>query len=131
MPPGNQLFLLSQGECTDWANLERPDIWYNQSANDPLATNWSGWTWAEHAQAEGLAVDTNPQVGDIAVWPQIPNMPDGHVAYVESISQSTLTVSEMNAPFDPAALLTPDGYTYFENTWSLNNLAAMNVVYIH
>jgi len=131
MPPATQLFPLSQGECTDWADSRRPDIYYDQSASDANPTDWDAWTWGEHAQAEGLAVDTTPQVGDIAVWPISSGSPFGHVAYVESVDQSTLTVSEMNAPGDLTVEQTPDGYTYYESTWALSDLSAASVVYIH
>jgi len=130
MPSESQLFPLSQGECTDWADFKRPDIYYNQSASDTNATDWDAWTWGEHAQAEGLPVSTSPQVGDIAVWPQTADSQFGHVAYVESVSQGALTVSEMNAPGDLAVYQTPDGYTYYEKTWSLSDLSDANVVYI-
>ncbi len=129
MPPAVQLFLLADRECTDWAAYKRPDIYYNQTAND--STNWDAWTWAEHAQAEGLTVNSTPQAGDIAVWPISAGSAVGHVAYVESVSQNAIMVSEMNAPGDLVALETPDGHPYSEKTWPLTELAQAGVQYIH
>ncbi len=130
--PGDEAMPLSAGNCTDWAEYKRPDIWYNQAANDPLGQDWDAWTWAEHAQAEGLSVGAVPQVGDIAVWQ--PNTahsgPVGHVAYVESVGQGSITVSEMNAPFDPVTLKTPEGYTYYESTLTEAELTEQSVQFI-
>lgn len=56
---------------------------------------WSGnaGTWLYHAKAAGYATGKNPRVGSIMVsseswW--------GHVAVVEKVSGSTITISEMN-----------------------------------
>jgi surface antigen len=128
LPPADQVFVLAVGECGDWAGYKRPDIWYNQAAND---SPWNGAsTWGEHASAEGLVVNSTPQVGDIAVWPVSFSPPYGHVAYVESVGQNEIMVSEMNAPFDPVVLQTPDGYTYYERTESLTELAEQGVQFI-
>jgi hypothetical protein len=130
LPPGVQMFPLSEGECAVWAEYMRPDIYYHQAADDPLSGDWDGWTWAEHAQAEGLAVSGTPEAGGLAVWPQSADMPYGHVAYVVSVSGDSLTISEMNAPFAPVALQTPDGYTYYEDTLSDAELAEQSVQFV-
>jgi hypothetical protein len=52
-----------------YVGLMRPDI-YNDRAPpsvDPV-NDWDAWTWAGHAQAEGLSVDGNPAAGDVMVW---------------------------------------------------------------
>ena len=43
------------GQCTYYVGLMRPDIWNDRAppSVDPV-TDWDAWTWAGHAQAEGL-----------------------------------------------------------------------------
>jgi surface antigen len=130
--PGDVLMPLSSGSCTAWAEHERPDIWYHQAADDPLGMDWDAWTWTEHAEAEGLAVSGTPQAGDIAVWqPGAGDTgPDGHVAYVEGVEGGQVTLSEMNAPFDPVTLTTPEGYPYYERTVAESELSEQAVAFI-
>lgn len=95
------VFSLEDGNCTDWANHERPDIYEDRSPSD-TNSNWDAWTWPEHARAEGLTVNQAPEVGAIAVWPVSEASPVGHVAYVEALNptgddgQGEIVVSEMN-----------------------------------
>jgi surface antigen len=93
------------GQCTYYAGLMRPDIWNDRAppSADPLYDNWDAWTWSEHAQAEGLAVDGNPQPGDVMVYSRAAvGNATGHVTIVDAVqpsgdpAQVELTVSEMN-----------------------------------
>ena len=126
-------FALSGGNCTDWAYFKRPDIYDNRSPAD-TNSNWDAWTWAGHAQLEGLRVDTSPETGAIGVWPATADNSSGHVAYVEAISVSgTLSFSEMNDLSATPHTVTVEGitYTYETETDSLASLEAAGVVYIH
>ena len=99
------------GQCTDWAQLKRPDIvkratiqlWANHLAGDEAAVaNWNGGFWDDTARAAGLAVGTLPVSGAIATFDpgtQGITAATGHVAFVESVSSDgSFVVSEMNAP---------------------------------
>ena len=99
------------GECTDWAQLKRPDIvrratiqlWANHLAGDEAAVaNWNGGFWDDTARAAGLAVGTLPVSGAIVTFDpgtQGITAATGHVAFVESVSSDgSFVVSEMNAP---------------------------------
>ena len=66
------------GQCTYWVWSKRPVPGWNDASN---------WKW--QAQRDGWTVSSTPVVGAIAWEP-------GHVAYVESVNGSTVTVSEMN-----------------------------------
>jgi surface antigen len=101
-PPGSPY---PWGQCTYYVGLMRPDIWNDRAppSVDPL-DNWDAWTWVQHAQAEGLSVDGNPQAGDVIVWSRAAVGNDtGHVAIVDSVGGTDpstgdllVTVSEMN-----------------------------------
>jgi surface antigen len=93
------------GQCTYYVGLMRPDI-FNDRARpsvDPVA-DWDAWSWAGHAQAEGLAVDGDPRPGDVMVWSrQAVGNDTGHVAIVDAVGGTDpatgdleLTISEMN-----------------------------------
>ena len=67
--------------------------WYvAQKRNVP----WSGnaGTWIYHAKAGGYSTGSIPKAGAIVVTTE--NRYYGHVAYVESVSATSFTVSEMN-----------------------------------
>ncbi len=100
LDPANP-FADSYGECVYWAIEKRPDIWDDRSTHDPDPENWDAWSWAQHAQAEGLSVSRTPQAGDVAVWSQAQaGTATGHVAYVEALNTGQrITVSEMNHYF--------------------------------
>src|ERR1700729_758612 len=93
------------GQCTYYVGLMRPDIFNDRAppSVDPV-TDWDAWTWAGHAQAEGLAVDGNPRPGDVMVWSrQAVGNNTGHVAIVDAVGGTDpttgdleLTISEMN-----------------------------------
>jgi len=93
------------GQCTYYAGLMRPDIFDNRAPSAVDQTyDWDAWTWAGHAQAEGLAVDGNPRPGDVMVYSRRAAGNDtGHVAIVEAVGAidpatggQELTISEMN-----------------------------------
>ena len=57
----------------------------------------NGWQWGGVASSHGVAVDGNPRVGDIAWFSSTSGVgSSGHVAYVEAVSGSRVTVSEDN-----------------------------------
>jgi surface antigen len=136
LPSGGGIFLLDDGSCTDWAYFKRPDIYDDRSPQD-TNSDWDAWTWAEHARAENLRVDANPEVGAIAVWPISSGSPVGHVAYVEAIGSgeggATISVSEMNSLSGTVRWLVVEGvsYPYEYETDMLSSLSALGVVYIH
>ncbi len=93
------------GQCTYYVGLMRPDIWNDRAppSADPQ-NDWDAWTWAEHAQAEGLPVDGSPAAGDVMVWSrQAVGNDTGHVAIVDAVGGTDpstgdleITISEMN-----------------------------------
>jgi surface antigen len=104
LPPGSGY---PWGQCTYYVGLMRPDIWNDRApATLDQPDDWDAWTWAEHAQAEGLAVDGNPGPGDVIVYSARAAGNDaGHVAMVDAVHGTDprtgavrVTVSEMNAP---------------------------------
>lgn len=81
----------SGGQCTTHAARR-----FDTVAPDP-GVNWRGnaVTWYDHASAAGWVVSADIRAarpGAIAVW----DTNAGHVAYVEAVSESGITVSEMN-----------------------------------
>ena len=78
-----------------------------QRAYDKLGIALPGWndawTWKNGAINAGYPVDTTASADSIVVWPSNPNYcwngycyTAGHVAYVESVSGSTMHISESN-----------------------------------
>jgi len=84
--PGNGY---SYGWCTWYVKTRRPDI----------GNHWgNAHQWLGSAQASGYSTGYYPRVGAIA-WNGIQAYsPLGHVAYVESVSNGMVTVSETSAP---------------------------------
>lgn len=76
-----------KGNCVYWAALKRPDV-------SIAVGSGNANQWAIKAEAAGLDVDTTPRVGDIMVAESLSVY--GHVAYVISVSSTTVTVTEMN-----------------------------------
>jgi len=78
-------------------------------------------TWGSAFQNDGFTVDMNPSPGAIAWWDsnRAPASASGHVAYVESVSGSTVTVSEdsWDGDFNWATMPagTPSGYIHFHD----------------
>lgn len=104
-PPGNG----GGGYPTAWANAPKDsmvDSWsmFNRECVSYAAFrasqeggNPSGWgnanQWPASARAAGVAVDSNPQVGDVAI-----SMAGayGHAMYVEAVSGDSIYVSQYN-----------------------------------
>jgi surface antigen len=93
------------GQCTYYVGLMRPDIWNDRAPPSvDRVSDWDAWTWAGHAQAEGLSVDGNPRPGDVMVWSrQAVGNDTGHVAIVDAVGETDpgtgeleITISEMN-----------------------------------
>lgn len=92
-------------QCTYYVGVMRPDIWNDRAPPSVDSLNdWDAWTWVEHAQAEGLSVDGNPQPGDVMVYSRAAlGNSTGHVTIVDSVGgpdprtgDEIVTVSEMN-----------------------------------
>jgi surface antigen len=93
------------GQCTYYVGVMRPDIWNDRAppSVDPV-DDWDAWTWAAHAQSEGLSVDGNPRPGDVIVYSRAAVGNDtGHVAMVDAVGGTDpstgdllVTTSEMN-----------------------------------
>lgn len=70
--------------------------------------------WDESARARGLAVDSNPRVGDVAVS----NAGFyGHVMYVEAVNGNSISISQYNADL--------------RGTFSTNTINKSGLVFIH
>lgn len=98
------------GQCTYWGLEMRPDLWNNRSPADPNPSDWTAYTWPQHAALEGLTVDHAPAAGAVIVWPRTDNNDAGHVAYVQSVGvdpvtgDDLVTLQEMNdTTFDDPA----------------------------
>lgn len=72
--------------------------------------------WPSNARAEGIPVDGNPQVGDVAYWPVGKY---GHVMYVEKVNGSSIEISEYN--------YVPGEYSYRV----VDNYASLGYQFIH
>ena len=73
------------GQCTWYVNYKRPDL--------PNGMGNGGQYYA-NARAKGLPTGSTPRAGALIVTTE--NARYGHVAYVESISGSSVTITEMN-----------------------------------
>jgi len=71
------------GYCTYWVSTKR-DIPWSGNANQ----------WLTNAPKYGFETGSEPQVGAIVQTNENPIL--GHVAYVESVGEHSITVSEMN-----------------------------------
>jgi surface antigen len=87
-------WLMYACNCTSYvawaleANGQRTD-WFRPGSMD-------AWNWPNVARRAGLQVGTVPQVGAVAVWPNLAR-PYGHVAYVTAVHRDgTFDVSEYN-----------------------------------
>jgi len=106
------------GQCTDWAQLRRPDIvqavymrTYDRSGPDSVVSSWDARYWPELAAQAGLPVGRRPVVGAIMVF--APGSygagSAGHVAVVESVAANgSFVVTAMNAPI--VGTVTPQPY---------------------
>lgn len=76
--------------CTDWVAWRLQQLSIPDTKTRGLG---NGGQWADNAYKNGLSWSTTPQVGDAAVRVGNP----GHVAFVEAVSGSVITVSQYNA----------------------------------
>ncbi len=83
------------GQCTDWAAFK-----WALEENQCVPSDWGhAKSWYYHAKSDGYQVSPTPKPGAIMsldcnawacdLW--------GHVAYVESVNSSYITISELNA----------------------------------
>ena len=76
--------------CTDWVAWRLQKLGISDSKTRGLH---NGGQWAAYAPNNGLKVSTAPQPGDAAVRVGNP----GHVAFVEAVHGSSITISQYNA----------------------------------
>lgn len=117
--PGNP-YTCSDG-CVWHASYKRPDI---PDRSWGLAKDWD-----DTAKREGFAVDTNPQRGDIVVIEGGRHGADsaGHVAYVESVGETSFFVSEMNWDCDGDG----DKECYCERPVDRSRISQGGISFIH
>lgn len=86
-------FVTPPGECTSWAAA----LWPGHHGR---GVTWSGnaWEWFANAAAKGYTVAQSPSVGAIVVFARgdTPATAFGHVAVVIDVSDSAVTITEMN-----------------------------------
>lgn len=80
--------------CTDYAAWKLQSLGVSSSKTSGLG---NAGTWDNNAAKKGLAVGTSPFAGAIAVSE---SGTYGHVAYVEAVSGSQITISEYNGNYD-------------------------------
>jgi surface antigen len=103
------------GQCVDFVWLKRPDLSHLGNAAE----------WMHGAQARRIPTGGVPVVGAAAWWSGSSPYVDssyGHVAYVISVGNNTVTFQEMNGPAGPGRVDTqtmalnsryaPQGYIY-------------------
>ena len=85
-----------EGQCTWYA-------WGRAREKCNVSLTWgdgvhlgNAGTWYANADGAGYSVGTTPRENSIAVWPISSGIPYGHVAFVESVSGSTIYISEYN-----------------------------------
>lgn len=84
-----------KGQCVSYV------YWKRASIGKPVGEHWgSAYKWKYNAQVAGYSVDQNPQAGDVMWFPAGQVGSVGHVAYVESVSSSHITLSEYNYGYD-------------------------------
>lgn len=115
-------------ECTSyaaWKANEAGITFYNTMTgpNGSAGQFGSAGNWDNNAVSIGFTVDSTPSAGDIAVWDPNTNgaAAAGHVGYVDSVSGSSITISEYN--WSPA-------YMYNTRTF-ISNAADAAQFYIH
>lgn len=97
-------------ECTSFAAFRLSS---RNGFTMPFHDNAVGW--GSDAQARGYSVNMTPAVGSIAWWTMAPS---GHVAWVEAINGSNVTIEEYNWNFT---------HNYSERTIAANSVSG----YIH
>lgn len=78
--------------------------------------------WGGNAQAAGYTVNTTPAIGAVAYWSTRALPPAGHVAWVEEINGTSVTIEEYNVPGGSGnysrrtiAASNPTGYIHFKD----------------
>lgn len=89
----------STGQCTWWAYRR----WSELLGYNPNVIRGNAGGWYDNCTAAGFQRGAKPAVGAIVCWNNGNGDDTGHVAVVESISSSSITVSEYN-------WTTPKGY---------------------
>lgn len=96
------------GQCTDWAQLRRPDVvqsvymsHFDRFDGGGVVESWNAQYWAQLAAQAGVPVGRSPVVGAVMVFaPGVHGAGGvGHVAVVEAVrSDGSFVISHMNAP---------------------------------
>lgn len=108
------------GDNAYWAAEKRPDVFYGAvNRYGYRVAPYGVWNVEVDARKAGYSITHAPRVGDIAAWKPNATMgqsPDGstwytassggHVAYVEAVNGTTITVSETGHGSDDG------GYTF-------------------
>lgn len=94
--------------CAYWAAEKRPDLWANAVLKYGYDVAPGGaWNIEVDARRAGYRISHRPRVGDIAAWPDNATIghtrrgrtftasPGGHVAYVQRVRASRITISTM------------------------------------
>jgi surface antigen len=94
--------------CAYWAAEKRPDIWVNAVWKYGYSVAPGGaWNIELDAKKAHYVINHHPKVGDVAAWPDDATMghtssgmtyyasPGGHVAYVQKVHKSSITISTM------------------------------------
>ncbi len=111
----------------DWGMYNRECVSYTAfkvAASGRHMPYWGGrgnaHQWDDNARAAGIAVDTEPRVGDVAVW-HIGYY--GHVMYVEAVSgDGSIVISEYNYDWTGR---------YSERRISAGEVQSQGLVFIH
>jgi len=105
------------GQCVSYV------YWKRASVGNPIGQNWgSAYRWKGMAQAAGYSVDQNPRTGDVMWFPAGEVGGWGHVAYVESVSDGSISISEYNYGYD---------CQYNRRTISRSNIYYYGAYFIH
>ncbi len=91
-------------ECTSYVafKLNEAGIAFSNGMSGPKGTDGllfgNGENWNNHGIVLGFNVDTNPSFRKVAVWEAAYHGagPVGHVAYVEAVAGSSVTISDYN-----------------------------------
>jgi predicted outer membrane repeat protein len=95
MPSGvtNPFSCFGSGNCVWWAVYKRNDL--NFMIHSPDSVEYPNY-WVKTARDHGYTVGSTPREGAIVVYPRSSTWGSyGHVAFVESVSGSQYTVTEM------------------------------------
>ena len=112
------LSLIPGGNSTASAPRSSPGACTRETASTCHSTT-TRWVGGADAQAGGYTVNSTPQVGAVAWW-DTGKVATSHVAWVESVNGSTVTVEEYNAKvaygYDERVLSSPPtDYIHFKD----------------